>query len=620
MILPPPPPNMPMVNTAPAKPIVRDSQDRQQEKTLLQLDVHSFLQPVSKLLAKSNSMIFTAQEMKDIFSLHKQLVYSYEYWKEYGHEFDRIIHILEDLKSKLSAESVDVKELDDEAYIAKFKIGPQYMKMLKSIMKTPDFLQELVSCYFKYNTNKPLKVVQLIDWVLSVCKNPDDYGRITLQAVDNIVHAMGGIELFNENMIAHFKNFYKTDTVPDYLIQSKSEYIAVEDLVRRHFGSFRTMWKFACTVQYCESKDVYPDAISFLYIYTKFTDFEWNYICSEDWYTPAVKSDFEAGKKYATQTFGESFSHLTKGQQLLSTISDLNLHSVSLAFVNYYSTTNQIGFGNIYLQDLGDFTSTLKDSNVHFIVSFGGQSQNNPEIANVCDSVDCTVKAYQQVIDITKATALDFDLEYNYAGNELETTRRFQAINCLRTNNPKLYVSLTTKVDETGLSRDSINFLKSALAEKTVLDNVNIMAMDYGSANVHGDFGKVVIQSSQGAYKQLQSMGFNQTKLGIIAMIGTNDDGNIFTLKDAQGVVDWAKTNQFVSLLSFWALGRDNGPSGTLYTSTLVQQAPFDYSKIFRQFDSPDMTGNSTDPNSGAALPNAVFTLFSSWLFLLLLL
>ena len=73
-------------------------------------------------------------------------------------------------------------------------------------------------------------------------------------------------------------------------------------------------------------------------------------------------------------------------------------------------------------------------------------------------------------------------------------------------------------------------------------------------------------------------------------MIGVNDVvSEVFTLADAQALLDYAQSDGNVARLSMWSVARDNGNgAGAHYASPdssgIVQQ-PFDFSEIFHQFD-----------------------------------
>lgn len=73
-------------------------------------------------------------------------------------------------------------------------------------------------------------------------------------------------------------------------------------------------------------------------------------------------------------------------------------------------------------------------------------------------------------------------------------------------------------------------------------------------------------------------------------MIGVNDiSSEVFTLTDAQMLVDYAQTDSNIVRLSMWSVGRDNGNgAGAHYASpdsSGIAQQPYDFATIFQQFD-----------------------------------
>jgi chitinase len=101
--------------------------------------------------------------------------------------------------------------------------------------------------------------------------------------------------------------------------------------------------------------------------------------------------------------------------------------------------------------------------------------------------------------------------------------------------------------------------------------------------------GISAIQASEATQQQLAAIGMN-AKIGITPMIGVNDVASeVFTLADAQALLDYAQTDSNVVRLSMWSVARDNGNSaGAHYASPdssgIVQQ-PYDFSSIFQHFD-----------------------------------
>jgi len=79
------------------------------------------------------------------------------------------------------------------------------------------------------------------------------------------------------------------------------------------------------------------------------------------------------------------------------------------------------------------------------------------------------------------------------------------------------------------------------------------------------------------------------SSVGIIVTIGQNDTaGEIFRLSDVNTVLMFANANSYVTRLSFWSLGRDNGgcPGQTFASPTCsgITQSTFQFSHSFDPF------------------------------------
>jgi hypothetical protein len=161
----------------------------------------------------------------------------------------------------------------------------------------------------------------------------------------------------------------------------------------------------------------------------------------------------------------------------------------------------------------------------------------------------------------------------------------------LQAANPDLTISYTLPVLPTGLTASGLNVLASAKRDGVEIDVVNIMAMDYGTAvDNGGQMGFNAISAANATQQQLSDLGMS-SKIGITPMIGVNDIiSEVFTLADAQALLDYARSDSDVVRLSMWSVARDNGNNpGVPYASPdgsgIVQQ-PYDFSAIFQQFDS----------------------------------
>jgi len=181
-------------------------------------------------------------------------------------------------------------------------------------------------------------------------------------------------------------------------------------------------------------------------------------------------------------------------------------------------------------------------------------------------------------------------------------TLRDRALVGLKAANPGLTISYTLPVLPTGLTADGLNVLASAKHDGLNIDVVNIMAMDYGaSVDNGGQMGLDAINAAIATEKQIGSLGLT-SKIGVTPMIGVNDiSSEVFTLADAQALVNYAQTDANIVRLAMWSVARDNGNSaGAHYASpdsSGIAQQPYAFAAILRQFD----LGTAQPPSSAGA-------------------
>lgn len=280
---------------------------------------------------------------------------------------------------------------------------------------------------------------------------------------------------------------------------------------------------------------------------------------------------------------------LTTSQDLVQMVEDAGLEAVTLAFV-LTSGTNTIGWGGIGTvandtlsngTSIGAIISELQANGVDVTISFGGA--NGQEAATTFSSVSALVAAYQSIIDTYGVTKLDFDIEGAAIADTEANAMRNEALAILQDNNPGLEVSYTLPVLTDGLTAAGLALLQDAAAHGVDVAYVNIMAMDYGAYYDSGDMGDDAISAAEATLAQLQGIGL-ETKLVITPMIGINDvTTEIFTLEDAQQLVDYVEANDDVAGISMWSLSRDNGDV-VGYVSPVgsgIVQTDYGFSEIF---------------------------------------
>src|SRR5439155_25987559 len=125
--------------------------------------------------------------------------------------------------------------------------------------------------------------------------------------------------------------------------------------------------------------------------------------------------------------------------------------------------------------------------------------------------------------------------------------RRNQALHNLQVANPGLRVSYTLAVDRTGLPSAQINLLNNAKANGVTVNDVNIMAMDYGPC--YTDMGQAAVDAASATRNQLSANGIS-ANVGVTPMIGVNDTTcENFTTTDANVLVNYTKANSYLNLL-----------------------------------------------------------------------
>ena len=226
------------------------------------------------------------------------------------------------------------------------------------------------------------------------------------------------------------------------------------------------------------------------------------------------------------------------------------------------------------------------------IISFGGASGS--ELALGCTTVSSLQAAYQSVLNkysVNSSTPvrLDFDIEGGATTDQASINRRNQALVGLKNANPGLVISYTLPVLPTGLVASGVNILNSVKTAGLNVNVINIMAMDYGSANDNGgQMGLSAQQAASNTHNQVVAAGLTAS-IGVTPMIGINDvNTEIFQLSDAQSLLNFANANSYISRLSYWSVARDNGScAGQGFASPVcsgVSQANWAFANILKAF------------------------------------
>ena len=285
---------------------------------------------------------------------------------------------------------------------------------------------------------------------------------------------------------------------------------------------------------------------------------------------------------------------LTPDEQIVTIQQQSGVTVFTLAFLvtNGSCAVGWGGLGGTLPTDtLADGTSIatlvtqLQAAGVTIIPSFGGANGTDP--AGNCSSAPALQAVYQQVLTLYHVNMLDFDIESSQSTAQLQ--QRDQALIALKSANPGLVVSFTLPVLPTGLVSAGTTILNQAKSDGFNPDVINVMAMDYGSSvDNDAQMGLDATLAASNTYSQVQAAGLSST-IGVTPMIGVNNTSTeVFQLSDAQTLLNFANSNSYITRLSMWSVGRDNGScAGAGYASPVcssITQSNYAFSQIFESF------------------------------------
>lgn len=273
------------------------------------------------------------------------------------------------------------------------------------------------------------------------------------------------------------------------------------------------------------------------------------------------------------------------GSQIASNAAAGGLKAVTLAFLVDGGCTASWGggLGTVANASFPNGTSvksaidTLVAQGTQVIISWGGASGS---IQSSCSNASQLQAMYQSVFNAYPNIAgQDFDIE-----GGINTTIVAQALAGLKAANPGKSISLTLPVLPTGLVQAGLSIVNACHAVGFHPDTINVMAMDYGSANDNG--GNMLLSAQQAAQATRNQTG---DMIGVTPMIGVNDTNTeVFTLANASALASWAAGQGFINRLAFWSLARDNGGCANQgfasATCSGVSQGPWQFVQSFSGF------------------------------------
>lgn len=233
----------------------------------------------------------------------------------------------------------------------------------------------------------------------------------------------------------------------------------------------------------------------------------------------------------------------------------------------------------------------------HVKASFGGA--DGTYVESQCSDAAALATALEGFVDATGITDLDFDIEQDAVLTDAVNEMRGQALKTVQTSR-NIQVAFTlaanphTSGSPGGLTSQGISVVSHAVSAGVKVSHVNLMTMDYGDDYGGQPLAPVAIGSLTDANAQLLGIVPGLTKsaawqmLGVIPMIGKNDDSEVFSLDDAKTLAAFALQNQ-LGLVSFWSIDRDQVcPKGADYNScSTVDTTNFQFDAILRTVTAP---------------------------------
>ena len=228
----------------------------------------------------------------------------------------------------------------------------------------------------------------------------------------------------------------------------------------------------------------------------------------------------------------------------------------------------------------------------HVKASFGGA--DGTYVESQCSDAASLATALGDFVDATGITDLDFDIEQDPVLTDTVNAMRGQALKTVQAaKNIQVAFTLAANPHSSGspggLTTQGLSVVSHAVAAGVKVSHVNLMTMDYGDSFGGQALAPVAIGSLTDANAQLVSVVPGLTKaeawhmLGVIPMIGKNDDSEVFSIADAKAVAAFAIQNQ-LGLVSFWSIDRDQVcAKGADYNScSTVDASNFQFDAIFQ--------------------------------------
>ena len=256
--------------------------------------------------------------------------------------------------------------------------------------------------------------------------------------------------------------------------------------------------------------------------------------------------------------------------------------NVTLAFAT--GECGQESWGGVPAQTLIDSNlSKFVQNNTNYIISTGGAAG-----AFTCSSPE-KFKAFFEKYNTERLIGIDFDIEGGYTQSQVTDLIKNAAV---VQNEVHIPISLTLATLGTSDPVDPLNvyghWAIEAAKESGLTFTVNLMVMDYGSANCQKDANGICDMGASAvnaANAVSREYAIPLSRIELTPMIGVNDQTDEITgIDDIKTMVQFAKTNHLAGL-HYWAFDRDiSCPGSTVVASPTCHgqnELPLAYDQAF---------------------------------------
>jgi chitinase len=222
----------------------------------------------------------------------------------------------------------------------------------------------------------------------------------------------------------------------------------------------------------------------------------------------------------------------------------------------------------------------------HVKASFGGADGSYVE--SQCADASSLASAISSFVDATGITDLDFDIEQDPMETDAVNAMRGAALKTVQ-DSKGIKVAFTLPANPSpggGLTGEGESVVSNCVSAGVTISHVNFMTMDYGDSYGGSALAPVVIGTLNDGHAQIMKLIPGITSeaawgvVGVIPMIGKNDDSEVFSLADAKTVAQFVTTNR-VGLSSFWSIDRDQ-PGTDYNNASTVESTDFAFNAIFQ--------------------------------------